>query len=111
MDKKGKTAKDSVIAVQDDKIKALVIADDSAEQAGNIAEQSWVAFISEAGKQWGKLLWKDAGNMLFVGKNGMKIFEIQADELAEKLRMGQAAIVKMNEKTITERVLTELMGL
>lgn len=57
------------------------------------------------------MLWKDAGNMLFVGKNGMKMFEIQADELAEKLRMGQAAIVKVNEKTITERVLTELMGL
>lgn len=116
MDKKGKTAKDSVIAVQDDKIqddkiKALVITDGSAEQAGNLAEQSWVAFTLESGRQWGKLLWKDAGNMLFVGKNGMKIFEIQADELTEKLRMGQAAIVKMNEKTITERVLTELMSL
>jgi len=111
MDKKGKTAKDSVIAVQDDKMKALVIADDSAEQAGNLAEQSWVEFALESGRQWGKLLWKDAGNMLFVGKNGMKMFEIQADELAEKLRMGQAAIVKVNEKTITERVLTELMGL
>ncbi len=111
MDKKGKTVKDSVIAVQDDIIKALVITDDSSEQVGNLAEQSWIAYISEAGKQWGKLLWKDAGNMLFVGKNGMKIFEIQADELAEKLRMGQAAIVKINEKTITERVLTELMSL
>ncbi len=49
--------------------------------------------------------------MLFVGKNGMKMFEIQADELAEKLRTGQAAIVKTNEKTITERVLSELMSL
>lgn len=111
MDKKGKTAKDSLIAVQDDKIKASVIADDSAERAGNLAEQSWVEFAFESGKQWGKLLWKDDGNMLFVGKNGMKMFEIQADELAEQLRMGQAAIVKTNEKTITERVLTELMGL
>ncbi len=111
MDKKGGTAKDSVITVQDDKIKAVAINDDSSEQAENLAEQSWVAYISETGKQWGKLLWKEAGNMLFVGKNGMKLFEIQADELAEKLRRGQAIIVKMNEKTITERVLTELMSL
>ena len=111
MDKKGETAKGIVNAVHPDKIKALVIADDSSVQAENLAEQSWVAYISEAGRQWGKLLWKEAGNMLFVGKNGMKIFEIHVDELAEKLRRGQVAIVKMNGKTITERVLTELMSL
>ena len=111
MDKKGTAAKDSVVAVQDDKITVPPIIDDSAEQARNLAEQSWVAFALASGKQWAKLLWKDAGNMLFVGKNGMKIFEIQADELAEKLRMGQAAIVKTNEKTITELVLSELMSL
>ncbi|HEY8098280.1 MAG TPA: DUF1631 family protein, partial [Methylobacter sp.] len=111
MDKKGKPGKDSIIAVQDDAMRAAAIADDSAEQVGNLAEQSWVAFSLETGKQWGKLLWKEAGNMLFVGKNGMKIFEMQADELAEKLRIGRAAIVTVNEKTITDRVLTELMSL
>jgi hypothetical protein len=31
--------------------------------------------------------------------------------LAEELRRGQAAIVKINEKTLTERGLSELMGL
>ncbi len=111
MDKKGKTGTDSVIIVQDDKIKVAAIADDSSEQARNLAEQSWVVFTLKSGRQWGKLLWKDAGNMLFVGKNGIKMFEIQVDELAERLRLGQAAIVKINERMLTERVLSKLMGL
>ncbi len=112
MDRKGKPAADSV-TVQDTKIKSETIVDDSSEQAGSLAEESWVEFVSESGRQWGKLLWKDAGTetMLFVGKNGAKIFEIQADELAEKLRKGLAAIVKIGNKRITERVLSELMSL
>jgi hypothetical protein len=110
MDKKEKTAGDAV-TVENKKITAETIVDDSSEQAENLAEQSWVAFISESGKQWGKLLWKNAENMLFVGKSGAKIFEMRTDELANKLRLGQAAIVRMSEKTPTERVLAELMSL
>lgn len=112
MDKKEKTVGDAV-PVEDDKIKAVAITDDSSAQVGNLAEQSWVAFTLESGRQWGKLIWKDAPTeaMLFVGKNGVKLFEIQADELAKKLRLGQAAIVNTNEKTITERVLSELLSL
>ena len=101
--------KDSAGTVEVDK----AIEDGSLEQAENLVLESWVAFGSESGKQWGKLLWKDAetGVMLFVGKNGAKIFEIQSDEFAEKLRKQQAAIVKMDNKTISERVLSELMSL
>ncbi len=113
MDKKEKTLKDDALPVECKNIKADVIMDDSAEIARNLVEGSWVAFFSEAGKQWGKLLWKDAVTeaMLFVGKNGIKIVEIQTAELAEKLRLGLAVIVKVDEKTITERVLSELMSL
>ncbi|MGZ4968808.1 MAG: DUF1631 family protein [Methylobacter sp.] len=113
MDKKEKTLKDSTPPVEYKNIKAEVIMDDSADIARNLVEGSWVAFFSESGKQWGKLLWKDTVTeaMLFVGKNGVKIFEFQTAELAEKLRLGLAAIVKVNEKTITERVLSELMSL
>jgi len=57
------------------------------------------------------LLWKNAENMLFVGKSGVKIFEIQVAELAEKLRLGQAALVTASEQKITERVLSKLMSL
>jgi len=49
--------------------------------------------------------------MLFVGKNGAKIVEIQVAELAEKLRLGQAALVKASEEKITERALLKLMSL
>jgi hypothetical protein len=117
MDKKEKTLKnsgeDNALTVECNGIKTRAIMDDSAEQAGSLDEGSWVAFTSEAGRQWGKLLWKDAAaeSMLFVGKNGVKIFETQAAELAEKLRLGLAFVVKTDEKTITERVLLELMSL
>ncbi len=107
------TGKVNVLPVEDEKIQAVAIADGSSEQAKNLGLESWIAFILESGRQWGKLSWKDAVTeaMLFVGKNGAKLFEIQEAELAEKLRLGQAAIVKINEKTITERVLSELMDL
>ncbi len=115
MDKKGKTPsdKDSAVPVEDKTTKAEAIADDSMAQAGNLALESWVAFMSDSGRQWGKLLWKDvaAENMLFIGKNGIKMFEMQATELAEKLRLGQAAIVNVSEKTLTDRVLSALMNL
>ncbi|MGZ5075768.1 MAG: DUF1631 family protein [Methylobacter sp.] len=116
MDKKENALKDSakgsVSTVECKSIKTETIIDDSSKQAGNLAEGSWVEFISETGRQWGKLLCKDqAGAMLFVGKNGIKIFEIQAAELAEKLRQGLATIAGMDEKTITERVLSALMSL
>jgi hypothetical protein len=119
MDKKdakkiaGDTGKDNILPAEDLKIKAVAIADNSSELAKNLELESWIAFIFESGRQWGKLSWKDAATeaMLFVGKNGAKLFEIQEVELAEKLRLGQATIVKINEKTITERVLSELMDL
>lgn len=110
MDGKEKTAVDTV-TVEDKKIHNEVIVDGNSEQAENLAEQSWVEFISESGRQWGKLIWKNTENMLFVGKSGVKIFEMQVDELAEKLRLGQAAVVRISEKTLTERVLSELMSL
>jgi hypothetical protein len=110
MDKKEKTA-GGAVTVDEKKINAEAIVDDSSEQAENLAEESWVAFVSESGRQWGKLLWKNTESMLFVGKNGAKIFEMQVDELAKKIRLGQAAIVRISEKTLTERVLSELMSL
>jgi hypothetical protein len=105
--------KDNAAAVDGNSIKAEAITDDSSEQAENLALDSWVAFSSRSGKQWAKLLWKDAQTkaMLFVGKNGAKILEMQTDELAEKLRKQQAVIAKNNGKTISERVLTKIMGL
>lgn len=116
MDKKataGYVKKGGSVPIDRVGITAEVIADNSTEQADNLADESWVTFLLESGKQWGKLAWKsdETKNMLFVGKSGIKILEIQMDELAEKLRHSQAAIVKMNGKTITERALSRLTSL
>lgn len=110
MDKKAKPldAKDNAVLVEE---KVEAISDDSATQAENMALESWFAFTTASGKQWAKLLWKEAENLLFVGKNGVKMFEIETAELAKKLRLRQAVMVKINEQSLTERVLTELMKL
>ncbi len=89
------------------------VAGNNSELTKNLALGSWVEFTSESVRDWGKLLWKDAAmeNMLFVRKSGEKMFEIHVNELAKKLKLGQVVLVKVNQQTITERVLSELMGL
>jgi hypothetical protein len=117
MDKKeakksaGIVVKDGALSTEGEQTEA--IADGFAERAEGLAEGSWVAFSTESGKKWGKLLWKGDGTeaMLFVSKSGVKIVEIEAADFAKKLRKGQAAIVKIDQKTVTERVLSELMSL
>jgi hypothetical protein len=96
-----------------EKINALTIADESTEQAKNLSEQSWVTFTSAARKQWSKLVWKDdiMETRVFVGKSGEKMFEIKTVELAEKLRLGQAAVITIDKKSITERALSILTDL
>lgn len=78
-----------------------------------MVENSWVAFGSESERQWGKLIWKssETENMLFVGKSGAKVLEAKVQELAEKFRQGQAAIVTLNETSIVERALSKLDNL
>jgi len=112
MDKK-EAKKPASDALSAESKKDEVIADEFAEQAESLAEGSWLTFTMESGKKWGKLLWKGGRTetMLFVGKSGITIFEIQAADLAGKLRSGQAAFVKIDPKTAIERVLSELMGL
>jgi hypothetical protein len=113
MDKKEGTASDMQCSTcWEHKIIAEGIADESAEQVKNLDMESWVAFIIESRKKWGKLSWKDVETetLLFVGKSGVKMLEIEASELAEKLRSGQAAVIKTDKKTITERVLSKLMS-
>ncbi len=102
-----------VPAIQTAEISPEVLPGSSAKQISNLAENSWVAFELESGRQWGKLVWqsKATGVMHFVGKNGIKMMEISAVELAEKFHQKQAALIELNDKTITERVLSNLMSL
>lgn len=94
-------------------MKPEVIIDEFTEQIKNMAENSWVAFGPESERQWGKLIWKstETENMLFVGKNGAKMLEVKVQELAEKFRQGQAAIVTLDERSIVERALSKLDNL
>lgn len=111
MDKKEKSAGENSIAPVASKAEtAEAIADDSAAQAENLAVGDWVEFGAKSRRYWGKLLWKNS-ELLFVGKNGVKLLQLHLDELAEKLRQGQAHIINMDAKTITERVLSELTSL
>ncbi len=100
-------------AIEAAEIRPEVLPGSSAKQISNLAENSWVAFELDSGRQWGKLVWRSeaTGTMHFVGKNGIKMMEISAAELAEKFRQNQAALVELNDKTITERVLSNLMSL
>jgi len=109
----GAESKSIAAAVDNEQIKPEVMPDNSTKQISTLAENSWVAFEQESGRQWGKLVWQSraTGTMYFVSKNGVKMMEISADELAEMLLQQKAAIVELNEKTITERVLSQLMSL
>lgn len=106
----GSVVKASRVVEHSGSIKPVVIVDEWFEQVKNMAENSWVAFGHESAWQWGKLIWKSAEteNMLFVGKNGAKMLELKVQELAEKFRQGQAAIVTLDERSIVERALSQL---
>lgn len=115
-DKKRETGganKLSRIAGHNESARPEVIMDEHVERIKNMAENSWVAFGFEPERQWGKLIWKssETENMLFVGKNGAKMLEVKVQELAEKFRQGQAAIVTLNETPIVERALSKLDNL
>jgi hypothetical protein len=81
-------------------------------QVNDLKVEDWLVFGLDTVKTWGKLARKSVNSekLLFVGKNGEKIIQIAADELAEKLRRGQAALVEYDNQPITGRVLSELMG-
>lgn len=116
MDKKGAMTRDAFEATNamstgGGKTEDEMIVVDRSIQPIDIAIESWVAFTSETGTQWGKLIWKSAENMLFVGKNGEKTLDIKMEDFSEKQRLGQATIVKIGEKPITGQVLSKFMGL
>ncbi|MEF3076546.1 DUF1631 family protein [Methylobacter sp. Wu1] len=106
----GSVVKASPVVEQGASIKPEVIVDEWSEQVKNMPENNWIAIDFESGRQWGKLIWKSAEteNMLFVGKNGAKMLEVKVQELAEKFRQEQAAIVTLDERSIVERALSKL---
>jgi hypothetical protein len=75
-----------------------------------LPEGTWLEFVTDAGKRWGKLVWKSPvmQRLLFVDKSGEKLREYAIAELAELIRSGQARRVNVNQQPITERILENL---
>jgi hypothetical protein len=80
------------------------------EPIKQLPEGSWLAFVTDSGKYWGKLTRKsqDLNQLLFVDKSGEKLLECGAAELAEQLLTGQVSLVSVNQQPITERCIQNL---
>lgn len=75
-----------------------------------LPEGSWLAFLSDSGKNWGRLAWKsqDLQRLLFVDKCGEKLLECSSTQLLAQLNTGQANLVVINQHSIIERILDNL---
>lgn len=73
----------------------------------------WYLFDGSSEKQWGRLarIGNNNENLLFVGKNGEKIVQIETEYLAEQVRLGQAAPLSVDSRSITGRMLSALSAL
>lgn len=107
--------KESSTKTSPDPIKATAIQDpdlqygiDTIEQ---LAENSWLAFISDSGRHWAKLASKDLAsqNVLFVDKLGEKFLECEIIELAKQLLTGHATVVTFNAQPITEYIIENVL--
>lgn len=73
----------------------------------------WYLFDGSSEKQWGRLarIGHNNENLLFVGKNGEKIVQIETEYLAKQVRLGQAAPLSVDSRSITGRMLSALSAL
>ncbi len=89
------------------------ITDLFSHQVNDLKEGDWVAFDLDATRYWGKLARKAISNenLLFLSKNGEKILQIEAKDLAELFRRKQATLSQFNALPMTESVLSKLTAL
>ncbi|MGZ8188060.1 MAG: DUF1631 family protein [Methylosarcina sp.] len=82
-------------------------------QVNQLKVGDWLVFNRDIERKWGKLarIGSNKENLLFVGKNGEKIVQIEAGDLAEELRLGRAAPLKFDNRSITDLVLLGLSTL
>jgi hypothetical protein len=118
MDKK--EAKASAIAPKENpdianKIEAIAETDPSrfSPRINPFKVGDWFVFNEETGRKWGKLarIGNNNENLLFIGKNGEKIAQTKTEDLAERLRLGRAALLKVDNRPITDLVLSGLSTL
>jgi hypothetical protein len=82
-------------------------------QVNQLKVGDWLVFNRDIERKWGKLarIGSNKENLLFIGKNGEKIVQIEAGDLAEELRLGRAAPLKFDNRPITDLVLLGLSTL
>lgn len=75
-----------------------------------LPEGSWLVFVTDSCKHWGKLAWKsqDLQRLLFVDKGGEKLLECGIAELAEQLHTAKASLITVNQQPFTERIIANL---
>lgn len=73
----------------------------------------WYLFDGSSEKKWGRLakIGNNNENLLFVGKNGEKIVQIETEYLTEQVRLGQAAPLSVDSRSITGLMLSALSAL
>lgn len=86
--------------------------DEFDEQALSLEVGTWVEWTANDDKQLrGKLTWKSAitGTLVFVGRRGTKLAELNLDELAELLRLKKARLLQDTDQPLLERAMNAMV--
>ena len=87
-------------------------ADDFFQQAQSIEVGSWVEWQSNDDKLLrGKLTWKSTvtGTLIFVGRKGTKLAELNVSELADLLRLNKARLLTETNQPLLERAMNAMV--
>jgi multidrug efflux pump subunit AcrA (membrane-fusion protein) len=83
------------------------------EQAGGLPVGTWLQWRGDAGTQLrGKLSWRSelSGNCVFVDRRGMKLAEMTREELADRLRSGDARPIEDVDTPLMDKALNAMMA-
>ncbi|MDO9163211.1 MAG: DUF1631 family protein [Methylococcaceae bacterium] len=111
LDKKS-TSNEVIGNTPEDSLTKLLVADIEPfmELIKQLPEGSWLVFVTDSCKHWGKLAWKsqDLQRLLFLDKGGEKLLECGMAELAEQLHTAKASLITVNQQPFTERIIANL---
>ena len=86
--------------------------DDFYQQAKSLEVGNWVEWQANDDRLLrGKLTWKSAvtGTLIFVGRKGTKLAELNVGELAELLRMSKARLLIESNEPLLERAMNAMV--
>ncbi len=86
--------------------------DEYLEQAESLEVGTWVEWLASDGNELrGKLTWKSTvtGTLIFVGRKGTKLAELNQVDLADLLRMKKAKLLQGTDQPLLERAMNAMM--